>query len=72
MRSDSSASARGFALVPLYDVLCEVTGFGNQKLLLQASSQSNAVGAEARARDAAAAAVVDERGVGNEVQILVG
>lgn len=51
----------GFALVPLYDVLCEVTGFGNQKLLQQASSQSNAVGAEARARDATAAAVVDEK-----------
>ncbi len=26
----------GFALVPLYDVLCEVTGFGNQKALREA------------------------------------
>ncbi len=26
----------GFALVPLYEVLCEVTGFGNQKGLQQA------------------------------------
>jgi cytochrome c oxidase assembly protein subunit 11 len=29
------AFAFGFALVPLYDVLCEVTGYGNQKLLLE-------------------------------------
>ena len=28
----------GFALVPLYEVLCEVTGFGNQKGLQQAST----------------------------------
>jgi cytochrome c oxidase assembly protein subunit 11 len=34
----------GFALVPLYDVLCEVTGFGNQKLLLVQSSESRALG----------------------------
>jgi cytochrome c oxidase assembly protein subunit 11 len=27
----------GFALVPLYDVLCDITGFGNQKRLAQAS-----------------------------------
>jgi cytochrome c oxidase assembly protein subunit 11 len=27
----------GFALVPLYDVLCEVTGFGDQKTLRSAS-----------------------------------
>lgn len=26
----------GFALVPLYEVLCEVTGFGNQKALQEA------------------------------------
>lgn len=36
--------AFGFALVPLYDVLCEVTGFGNQKLLLVQSSESRALG----------------------------
>ena len=30
--------AFGFALVPLYDVLCEVTGFGNRKTLLEASA----------------------------------
>ncbi len=27
--------AFGFALVPLYDVLCEITGFGNQKSLAE-------------------------------------
>ena len=33
----AGAFAFGFALVPLYDVLCEVTGFGNQKTLRSAS-----------------------------------
>ena len=28
--------AFGFALVPLYDVLCDITGFGNQRALAQA------------------------------------
>ena len=28
--------AFGFALIPLYDVLCDVTGFGNQKALAEA------------------------------------
>jgi len=28
--------AFGFALVPFYDVLCDLTGFGNQKLLAEA------------------------------------
>ena len=28
--------AFGFALVPLYDVLCDLTGFGNQKALAEA------------------------------------
>jgi cytochrome c oxidase assembly protein subunit 11 len=32
------AFAFGFALVPLYDVLCEVTGVGNPKDLLKAST----------------------------------
>ncbi len=27
--------AFGFALVPLYDVLCEITGFGNQRALVE-------------------------------------
>jgi cytochrome c oxidase assembly protein subunit 11 len=27
--------AFGFALVPLYDVLCDITGFGNQKVLAE-------------------------------------
>jgi cytochrome c oxidase assembly protein subunit 11 len=27
--------AFGFALVPLYDVLCDITGFGDQKLLTE-------------------------------------
>jgi cytochrome c oxidase assembly protein subunit 11 len=33
----AGAFAFAFALVPLYDVLCEVTGFGNQKDLREAS-----------------------------------
>ena|SRR5919108_994503 len=28
--------AFGFALIPLYDVLCDITGFGNQKALAEA------------------------------------
>lgn len=32
-----AAFAFGFALVPLYDVLCDITGVGNQKNLLKAS-----------------------------------
>jgi len=35
------AFAFGFALVPLYDVLCEVTGIGNQKSLLRAATLSD-------------------------------
>jgi cytochrome c oxidase assembly protein subunit 11 len=31
----AASFAFGFALIPLYDVLCEVTGFGNQKSLQQ-------------------------------------
>ena len=27
--------AFGFALIPLYDVLCDLTGFGNQKVLVE-------------------------------------
>ncbi|MFO1426907.1 MAG: cytochrome c oxidase assembly protein [Steroidobacteraceae bacterium] len=34
----AGAFAFGFALVPLYDVLCDVTGFGNQKRLQSASA----------------------------------
>jgi cytochrome c oxidase assembly protein subunit 11 len=41
--------AFGFALVPLYDVLCEVTGFGNQKLLLVQSTERRALGGTAGA-----------------------
>ena len=29
------AFAFGFALIPLYDVLCDLTGFGDQKLLVE-------------------------------------
>ena len=36
----AGAFAFGFALVPLYDVLCEVTGYGNQKLLLERTAES--------------------------------
>jgi len=32
----AGAFAFGFALVPLYEVLCEVTGYGNQKALQEA------------------------------------
>jgi cytochrome c oxidase assembly protein subunit 11 len=32
----AGAFAFGFALVPLYEVLCEVTGYGNQKALREA------------------------------------
>ena len=28
--------AFGFALIPLYDVLCDITGFGNQRALAEA------------------------------------
>jgi cytochrome c oxidase assembly protein subunit 11 len=34
----AAAFAFGFALIPLYDVLCSVTGIGNQKTLVRASS----------------------------------
>jgi cytochrome c oxidase assembly protein subunit 11 len=34
----AGAFAFGFALIPLYDVLCEVTGYGNQKDLRVASA----------------------------------
>lgn len=47
------AFAFGFALVPLYDVLCEVTGYGNQKLLLERTAQpavAPAAGAAAEER----------------------
>ncbi len=40
------AFAFGFALVPLYDVLCEVTGFGNQKLLQVQSSEGTSAAGE--------------------------
>lgn len=36
----AGAFAFGFALVPLYDVLCEVTGYGNQKLLLERTAEA--------------------------------
>lgn len=40
--------AFGFALVPLYDVLCSITGLGNQKSLLRAAELS--AGTEAQSR----------------------
>jgi cytochrome c oxidase assembly protein subunit 11 len=43
----AGAFAFGFALVPLYDVLCEVTGFGNQKLLLVQAAESGLPGGAA-------------------------
>jgi len=35
----------GFALVPLYSVLCDITGFGNSEKLLKASQRSGTVDA---------------------------
>lgn len=40
--------AFGFALVPLYDVLCAVTGFGDQKSLARASEVAPQVADESR------------------------
>lgn len=37
--------AFGFALVPLYDVLCSVTGFGSKKQLLEAATAATQVDA---------------------------
>jgi cytochrome c oxidase assembly protein subunit 11 len=34
--------AFGFALIPLYDVLCEVTGYGNRQRLVEASTVEQA------------------------------
>lgn len=38
----------GFALVPLYEVLCEVTGFGNKKDLVEAAPVSELTPDESR------------------------
>jgi cytochrome c oxidase assembly protein subunit 11 len=38
--------AFGFALVPLYDVLCSITGLGNQKSLSRAYAQEAPAGAQ--------------------------
>jgi cytochrome c oxidase assembly protein subunit 11 len=38
----AGAFAFGFALVPLYSVMCEVTGFGNQKQLLEVARATEA------------------------------
>ena len=46
----AAAFAFGFALVPLYDVLCSVTGIGNQKYLARASVFSAADGSSASTR----------------------
>ena len=56
----AGAFAFGFALVPLYDVLCEVTGFGNQKLLLVQSSESRALGGAPGANGEATRRVADD------------
>ncbi len=40
--------AFGFALVPLYDVLCSITGLGNQKSLLRAAELKSDSVAQAR------------------------
>lgn len=38
----------GFALVPLYDVLCAVTGYGDRKMLVTASAAATGVVDESR------------------------
>ena len=38
--------AFGFALIPLYDVLCDITGYGNKKSLVQASALNATVDAD--------------------------
>ena len=55
----------GFALVPLYDMLCSVTGIGDQKLLLKASAAPPAAdaGAAPSAGSAPAAGAADQRWV---------
>lgn len=40
--------AFGFALVPLYDVLCSITGLGNQKSLLRAAELRAGTDAQSR------------------------
>jgi len=40
--------AFGFALVPLYDVICEVTGYGNRKTLLEAGAVNSEAAAISR------------------------
>lgn len=42
--------AFGFALVPLYDVICDITGFGNRKSLLE-PSQVSALANDAQQRE---------------------
>jgi cytochrome c oxidase assembly protein subunit 11 len=44
----AGAFAFGFALVPLYDVLCDITGVGNPKDLLRASKVENVQHDESR------------------------
>lgn len=45
----------GFALVPLYDLLCSITGIGDPKLLLTASAPPAASGGASAANPAGAA-----------------
>ncbi len=44
----AGAFAFGFALVPLYDVICDITGVGNPKDLLRASKVENVQHDESR------------------------
>ena len=50
----AGAFAFGFALVPLYDVMCEVTGFGNQKRLVEQSQVTGPAGTAGGATGATA------------------
>ncbi len=54
--------AFGFALVPLYDVLCEITGFGNQKALV---AQSQVIEAPDESRLVTVDFLADLPSVGN-------
>jgi cytochrome c oxidase assembly protein subunit 11 len=40
--------AFGFALIPFYDVLCDITGFGNQKMLVEEREATSAAPDDSR------------------------
>jgi cytochrome c oxidase assembly protein subunit 11 len=66
----AGALAFGFALVPLYDVLCEVTGYGNQKLLLVQTAESAVPGGGAPAGGGAGVASTAPRSAAGETRMI--